>query len=259
MIYNGNITASSSSQASGIGTGFGGSGGISFVETLSVLGGNMTANGTLAGIGSGGEGGEVQKLKFSGNAVLTCDAIATKFPVNASSIVFSNGSFLFVTPRDRLFGVSPTSSDLLNLVIVYGDVTNEESEPLSKLNATLVQIGNVTSPHLNDWMVCVSGDGYEDCHETGSPVVQSLIVSVPPAGNYLVKMSSNGTSGFLEREEGVSTFTVASNHSFVSEARFVPFATQTPTSRLTFSPQFDFFPMRVLLREVGYFVAWDFS
>jgi hypothetical protein len=183
----------------------------------------MMANGALAGIGSGGEGGEVQLLKFSGNTVLTCNANVTQFPVNASSIVFSNGSFLITTPRNRLFGISPSSSDFLNLVIVYWNVTSEESELLSKLNTTLLQIGNVTIPQSSDWMVCVSGVDQEECHQTGSSVVKSLIVSIPSEGNYSMKMYSDVSSGVLETEKGVSIFVIASARSFVSEAHFLRF------------------------------------
>jgi hypothetical protein len=42
----------------------------SLVGNLSLLGGRIKANGALVGIGSGGEGGEVTLLRFSGNAHL---------------------------------------------------------------------------------------------------------------------------------------------------------------------------------------------
>jgi hypothetical protein len=212
---NGNIAARSSSWGAGIGAGRGVNGGISFVRSLSIRGGKMTANGTLAGIGSGGEGGEVELLRFSGNAVLTCDANVTKFPVNASSIVFSNASLIFITSRNRLFGVSPSSSNLLNLVIVYLNVTNEENGPLLKLNGTLLEIGNVTIPLSSYWMLCMSGVGCEDWDETGSSSVKSLIVSIPSEGNYSVKMFCDVRTGLLETEQNVSIFTVSLARSFV--------------------------------------------
>jgi hypothetical protein len=134
-ILNGSIAASSRSGA-GIGASDGMYDGRSLVRTLSFIGGRITANGSLAGIGSGGAKGEVQLLRFAGNAVVTCDANLTSFPVNASSIVLSNTALLFTTPRNRLFGASPSRSDLSNFVIVYGDVTTQGSEPLSGLNAT---------------------------------------------------------------------------------------------------------------------------
>jgi hypothetical protein len=237
----GNITASSSSWGAGIGAGRGESGGKSFVETLAIMGGRISANGTLAGIGSGGEGGEVKQLRFAGRAVLICDAIFTKFPINASSIVLTNASLVFTTPRNRLFGVGPSSSGLLNLVIVYGNVTTQGSEPLSNLKATFLQIGNITVPLSNDWTICVSGSGYEHCSLTRSAVMKSLIVTVPLEGNYSIEVVSDAESGRLETTEHVSSFVVSSPNSFVAESVFIPFlATATPhasaTSHATASP-----------------------
>jgi hypothetical protein len=231
---NGNITANSSREGSGIGAGVGNNGGFSFVETLSIMGGRVTANGTLAGIGSGNEGSEVKQLKFTGNAVLTCDTNRAKVPVHASSIVLTNASLIFTTPRNRLFGVSPSCSGLLNLVIVYENVTTAGSELLSNLNATFLQIGNITAPLSNDWTVCISGENHEACYVTHSSVVKSLIVSIPSQGNYSFKMSSDALSGVLERDGGLSSFIVAGTRSFVADAHFVPFpATQTPTETFT--------------------------
>jgi hypothetical protein len=79
------------------------------------MGGRINANGTLAGIGSGCEGGEVKLLIFSGNAVLTCDTNLTKLPINASSIVISIASLIFTTAHNRLFGVSPSNFHLFKL------------------------------------------------------------------------------------------------------------------------------------------------
>jgi hypothetical protein len=108
---NGNITASGSSYDAGIGAGQGVSERTSFAGTLSIFGGRITVNGTMAGIGSGGESGEVKLTRFSGNPVLTCNANISKFPISASSIVLSNVSVMFTTPRNQLFGVGPSSSN----------------------------------------------------------------------------------------------------------------------------------------------------
>jgi hypothetical protein len=227
MILNGNITASSSSWGAGIGAGRGLISSPSSIANLSIFGGRITANGTLAGIGSGGEGGEVKMLKITGNAVLSCDANFTKFPVHASSIVLTNASLVFITPRNRLFGVSPFRSGLLNLVIVYENVTTQGSELLSNLNATFLQIGNITVPLSNEWTICVSGSGYEDCYPIRSSVMKSLIVTVPIEGNYSIEMISDAESGRLETTERVSSFVVSSPNSFVAEAAFIPHTTAT--------------------------------
>jgi hypothetical protein len=196
------------------------------------MGGRITAKGALVGIGSGGEGGEIELLRFSGKSVLTCDARLGKFPVNASSIIFTNSSVVFATAGNRLFGVNPSSFDLFSLVIVYGNVTTKGEERLSNLNATLLQIGNLTVPPSSRWMVCVSDESYEDCYLTRSSVMKSLIVSVRSEGNYSVKLFSETTSGFLKIDQDVSLFEVASNRSFVTNASFVP-DEDTTTSKNT--------------------------
>jgi hypothetical protein len=227
-IRKGNITASSPNRGAGIGGGRGRTGGKSPIETLFIMGGRITANGTLGGIGSGGEGGEVRLLRITGNAVLTCDADLTKSPINASSIVLTDASLVFTTPRNRLFGVSPSSSGLLNSVIVSGNVTTQGSEPLSNLNATFLQIGNITVPLSNDRTICISGSGYEHCYPTRSAVMKSLIVTVPHEGNYSIEVVTDAVSGRLETTEHVSSFVVSSRNPFLAEAVFIPVATATP-------------------------------
>jgi hypothetical protein len=59
-IVSGNITASSSSGGSGIGTAYGTGSGFSMIKTLSVLGGRIKVNGIELGIGSGFDRSEVQ-------------------------------------------------------------------------------------------------------------------------------------------------------------------------------------------------------
>jgi hypothetical protein len=223
-ILNGNITASSPDGGAGIGAGYGSYAAISLIENLSILGGKITANGTLTGTGSGGEGGEVQFLKFSGNTTVTCDSDPGKFPVNASSIVLSNGSLIFTTPRNQLFGVSPSSSGLLNLLVMYEIVTTQWSESLSQLNVSLLQIGNITAPESRDWKLCICGECQQECYLTQSSVVKSLIVSVGSKGNHSVKMLGHEISGFLKTNESVSSFAVVSSRSFFAEATFVQFA-----------------------------------
>jgi hypothetical protein len=252
---NGDIKASSSSGGAGIGAGRGASGGQSFIETLVIIGGRITANGTLAGIVSGGEGGEVKQLRLTGNTVLACDATFTKFPISASSIILTNASLVFTTPRNRLFGVSPSGSGLSNMVIVYGNVTTQGGEPLSSLSPTFLHIGNVTVPPSNDWTVCTSGGNREACHATHSSVVRSLLVSIPSQGNYSLKMFSGALSGILERDGDLPTFVVAGTRSFVANAHFVQFpATQTPTRTFTISLQSRPFSRATLIFQFGCFI-----
>jgi hypothetical protein len=170
-IVSGNISASSSSNGSGIGSGSATGNGSSTVGALSLLGGTIRANGTLAGIGSGGDGGEVGRVVFSGTIALICNAAKAKFPVNASSILLSNASLIFGTDGDRLFGSSPSREGWLELTILYGRATSREAEAVSGLNAAFLQIGNLSfSPPVDlegspawRWIFCVSGSGDEQC------------------------------------------------------------------------------------------------
>jgi hypothetical protein len=192
-IVGGNVTANSSNGGgSGIGTALSESGGISMIETLSTFGGRIRVNGTEAGIGSGFDGSEVKLLRFSGRVNLFSTVNPPmKFPINASSIVLSDTSLTITTPHARIFGVSPVRQGSLNLNLIYESVTSANVEPLSLLNERFIQIGNVSVPESDGWSFCVSRLGYENCFETESKNVKSLIFSVPSEGQYSIRGSSN--------------------------------------------------------------------
>jgi hypothetical protein len=139
-ILNGSIKANSSS-GSGTESGHGMAGGRSVVGTISLLGGTIRVISKLSGIRSGGEGGEVKLLAFTGNVHLICNVKSfTKFSVNASSIIFSNASILFETQRDQLFGAPPRSLNSLDLTIEYENMTSRNIESLWGLAGTFLQI-----------------------------------------------------------------------------------------------------------------------
>jgi hypothetical protein len=240
------------------------SGGRSLIGKLALMGGRITANGTLAGIGSGGEGGEVQSLIFAGSRLsIRCAANGTNFPVNASSILFSNASVIFETPGDRLFGVSPGKTGRLNLAVLFGAATSHLSEPLSNLSTPLLQVGRLSSALSGDLTLCVtadSGDPREHCFEIQSPSLRSLIVTVGFPGLCSVTLSNATASGFLESSEGLSSFEVASDPFFISEGHFVfaPRPTPTPTPTEVFTPplRFPFHSRRMLILRFGWFFLW---
>jgi hypothetical protein len=126
--------------------------------------------------------------------------------------------------------VSPFRSGLLNLVIVYENVTKENQEPLSRLDQTFIQIGNLTIPRSNRWMFCVSGINHHDCFITGTSNVKSLIVNVPSIGNYSMTGFSDSSDGIFETLNGNSILSVERNQSFIPECHFVPFATIFPAT-----------------------------
>jgi hypothetical protein len=155
-ILNEHIRVTGGSDGAGIGSEYAEDGGSSSVETLSIQGGTIRARGPHAGIGPG-NGGQAKSLVFSGSAMLLCDATTEeRFPVNADSIALADASLILQTPRDPLFGRSPSRQGELNLTIIYGGVTSENPEPLSALNATFLQIGNISLPRRGSWTFCVS-------------------------------------------------------------------------------------------------------
>jgi hypothetical protein len=214
-----------------------------------VLGGTIRASGPLAGIGSGGENGEVGLLMFRGMIALICNANGEKFAVSASSILLSDASLIFGTQANRLFGVSPTLEGWLNLTILYGCETTGWAEPLSGLNATFLQIGNLNfnAPlDLNGftglpWTFCVSKSGDEKWflrQSTEMTEMKSAVVSLPLFGSYSIQAFLDGWTGVLETAEGSSSFNVSGDFLFIAQAGFVwyPPRTPKPTLTLTLTP-----------------------
>jgi hypothetical protein len=229
-----------------------------------------------AGIGSGGDESEVEVLTLGRTAVLLCDANTSKFPVNASSIVFVDASLTFETPRNRLFGVSPLREGSLNLTLLYGSVTSNGDEPLSLLNGIFLQIGNVSlpasEPESESWSFCVSSVDHEHCIGIVSNEVKSVIVSVPSANNYSMKGFCGDVSGFFEIHQSLSVFEVVPDSSFFTSAYFVfsstaeptasattADASPTPTAHFTVSFQAFFHPKKLWIFGLGWFVfaPWD--
>jgi hypothetical protein len=275
-ILNGNINASSSDSGAGIGAGTetGENGGRSIVENLRLIGGNITAKGILAGIGSGGEGGDVKTLTFAGSRLrITCAANEPKFPINASSIVLSNPSVIFETPAGRLFGVNPKQIDSINLTILFRTPTSDFGESLSGLNATLLQIGTLSPTLSGDWTLCSisisdsdSGDGSDHCIAIRPSGLTSLIVTLGSRGSHSVSASNATVTGLLTTPGGLSSFDLNSDWSFIEEGdfQFAPRPTaaatilivQTPTAEFTPALLSSFHPRPSFIFALGWFLFW---
>jgi hypothetical protein len=78
-------------------------------------------------------------------------------------------------------------------VILYKNVTKQESEPLSTMDTILLQIGNLTIPPSSDWTLCISGLNHDDCFTTGASPLKSLLVSVPSIGTKYMRRSKTKT------------------------------------------------------------------
>jgi hypothetical protein len=228
------------------------------------MGGRITANGALVGIGSAGQGAEVEVLTFAGSGLFArCTAGETKVPVNASSIVFSNASVIFETPGDRLFGVNPSQAGSLKLTILFGTAVTNWGEPLSGLTISLLQIGSLSPVLSGDWALCViaiSGNGGDDCVAIQSAGVHAMIVTVGSPGIYSVSASNATVIGLLATPGGVSAFEVASDPLFEAEGvfGFVPRPTPIPISTGTFTPALlsSIEARRTFIISFGWFVLW---
>jgi hypothetical protein len=163
-----------------------------------------------------------------------------------------NASVIFGTEGARLFGVSPSREGRLYLAILYGSATSRESEPLSSVDAPILQIGNVSfhPPMDGDsvgWTFCVSGADAGNCIAAPFPEVRevkSVILSIPSLGSYSIRALLDGSARVLETPDEGSLLTVSSNFSFIPVARFVfpprsatplPSATPFPSSTETFT------------------------
>jgi hypothetical protein len=206
------------------------------IDILSFSGGRIVADGGLVGIGSHGEGGLVQSLRFSGNPVLICNTKVGTFPVNATSVVLSDASLIFVTQGNRLFGASPSQQRSLNLTILYGNVTWEGSEPLSRLNANFLQIADFKLPLSDEWVLCISGENHERCFGTETLVPKGIILSVPSKGNYSIRATDGNLSAILETPDYNQVFEVNSILSFVQEAGW-PIRVASGTVTVSHSPE----------------------
>jgi hypothetical protein len=143
-------------------------------------------------------------------------------------------------------------------------------EPVSFLNATFLQIGNVSFPASasESCSFCVSSVDHEHCSGIVSNEVKSVIMSVPSAANYSVKGFWGGVSGFYEVHPSLSVFEVVSDSSFFPNAYFVFSSTAeptasaaipTPTAHFTVSFQAFFHPRKLWIIGLGWlvFAPWD--
>jgi hypothetical protein len=129
---------------------------------------------------------------------------------------------MITTPQNRVFGENPFREGSLSLSVAYESVTSGGLEPLSLLNSTFLQIGNVGLPNSNFWTFCVSGIIQENCFDIRSTKVKSLLFSVPLQGNYSIRAFNEDVIGFIGRDADLYRFNVSSNFAFIANADFIP-------------------------------------
>jgi hypothetical protein len=109
--------------------------------------------------------------------------------------------------------MSLSSSDSLNLTILFSCLTSDNGEVLTGLSATFLQTGNLNLPDVQFWAFCVLGMYHE--YETEAQ------------GKGSINAFSGATAGFLTTSGGLFSFEVDTNRSFVQEGHFVSFVTTT--------------------------------
>jgi hypothetical protein len=220
-LVNANITATSTNSA-GVGAG----GESSRIEKLAIVNGRLDANGKQSAIGSTGSTGIVDDLRLIGSAVLRCNSMDEN-PVKASNLQFSGASLVFLTDKNRLFEKSPSTLGWANISILYGTVTTSVIEPLSELNDTFLQIGNVAFPAEGVWKICLSSQTFNRCLEYASSAMKSLLFSVPKKDFYEIIITQKSDSYALYPSEGVWLFNVDSNITFFPNAYWVLVQTES--------------------------------
>jgi hypothetical protein len=114
-----------------------------------LFGGSIRANGSLAGVGSRGQGGYVETLRLSGTGLLLSGCNASnpgKSRVNATSVLLTEASWILATDGNRLFGEIRLVQGLLNLTILYRAVASEDEGSFLSLPGPLIHLGNVSRP-----------------------------------------------------------------------------------------------------------------
>jgi hypothetical protein len=192
-------------KGSGIGAGPPGYG-VSRVENITITDSKITANSDFNAsvIGSGGSGSDVRLLTFSGSCFVECkgDSSRTVPSINASSVVFSDGSSLkfiadVITDNTRLFGPSPSNEGEFDLVIGYHQATKVENENLSQLNTSFLRLSDVpdSGAKIND--VCAAKTGFSRCFNETEHVIKSLIVKyveLSPTQHISASLALNSTA-----------------------------------------------------------------
>jgi hypothetical protein len=147
--------------------------------------------------------------------------------INASSIVFTVGSLLFVTDDAPLFGTSPSNVGWFDLVIGYRRVTSEGTECLSSLEGPFLHIGDLSIPDPDSHSLefCVRDSGFERCFDDKLGRIKSLIVRGGRLGNYTLPGWVDGNGGAFVAPDGNRHFVADLNDSFVPVVEFVLFPT----------------------------------
>jgi hypothetical protein len=217
-ICNCSVVVNSSSAGSGIGPGSSLQGGLSKIDMVWIANStvrSMSSSG--AAIGCGLRGGELDLLLLSGSCLIDCKSNGLTPGVNATSIVISDGSFVFVSDDAPLFGTCPSSVGRFDMVIVYHEVSSEATERLCSLPGPFLHVGNLSipCPESCSFEFCVRTSGLERCFDDTTPRILSVIVRTDSKTDYSYPGWINGTRGDFATWDGAINFAANLDYSFL--------------------------------------------
>jgi hypothetical protein len=155
--------------------------------------------------------------------------------LKASSILLSDGWFVFVTNAVGFLSGALSSSGTVGLAILYSPVIGDDSQDFSWLNRPVLHLGNVGGLADGGWSLRLLSDsaGIERSLFDQLNPVRSLIVSVRGEGFYWISCEREGRIGFLAEPGDRPGFWVNSSGRFVPTTSVVWMESQTPLPTAT--------------------------
>jgi hypothetical protein len=144
--------------------------------------------------------------------------------LKASSILLSDGLFVFITTKAGFLSGTRLSSGTVDFAILYSTVIGDNSQDFSWLNRTFVHLVNVDDLADGGWSFRLLERSYFD-HFIPA---RSLVFSVPGEGFYLITGEREGRIGSLVEPGHLPGFWVNSSGRFVPEVSVLWMQSHTP-------------------------------
>jgi hypothetical protein len=260
-ISGGNVIATSSQYGSGIGTGYvDSSDGLSSIGNLAIsnavvdprasdyyaigLGGGYSSSisdisiidSNITTMSDSGSIGGSLSLRLGGRVSLALQGSSVSIDASAPIQITPNATIVACIPSGALFNQSPSSSGVIELVIMYGTATQSISRNLPySPSVSYLQLGKVNLPVGGSWDICVFSSSYSHCFTLNSSRSQSFLVSVRCQETYVISAAFGSLVGLLETATA-SSFSVFDDPVFVPQAEFVEIGTPSATSSVTHTP-----------------------
>jgi hypothetical protein len=148
--------------------------------------------------------------------------------LNASSILLSDGFFVFVTNTAGFLSGTLSSSGTVDLAILYSTAIEDDSQDFSWLNRTVLHLGNVSGFADGGWLLRLLSSGIKRSLFDQFIPIRSLVLSVPGEAFYSISCERDGRLGLLTGPDAPPGFWVNSSRLFVPDASVVWMESQTP-------------------------------